>query len=69
MPSHKTALKREMNPEVTQQVTLRLNTPQIEIINRLYKTGLWGNTTAKVVDRLLCEALAKHAEPPTVTAT
>ncbi len=61
MPTHRTALKREMNPDATQRVTLVLNTPQIEIVNRLYKTGLWGNSPAKVVDRLLCEALTKYA--------
>lgn len=59
-----TALARPLSTEDQCRITVELNIPMIEIVNRLYATGLWGNSPTKVVERLLCEAMKPHALPP-----
>lgn len=56
-------LKRELNPASRYSVYVQLNPMQVKIVNRLFKTGLWGGSPKHVVERLLCEALKPHATP------
>lgn len=53
-------LARAMDPRKAQSVTITLNAAKVEIVNRLYLTGLWGGTPAETVRRLFDEALKPH---------
>ena len=57
-------LTRALNPDSQTIIRLELNAAQIEIVNRLYATGLWGNSATRVVERLLCEAMKGHVKEP-----
>lgn len=56
-----TKLSRALDPDKSQSVSVTLNAPQVEIVNRLYVSGLWGNSPAKVVRRLFDQACMSHA--------
>lgn len=55
-----TKLKRGLDPERSAQVILVLNQKQIELVNNLLATGVWGNSAAQVVMRLFDSACLPH---------
>lgn len=67
MSHYSAKLTRKLDAEAPQSFTLTLNTAQIEIVNRLYATGLYGNSVAEVVRRLLCDGMLPHVPKKSLT--
>lgn len=62
-------LQRGIDPDSNYSVTLTLNPKLIEIVSRLYASGLWGDTPKEVCERLFCEACKVQAGMAAVEKT
>lgn len=60
MPSNPSKLNRGLDPTKPHTITITLNTAQVEIVNRLHKEGVHGNSCADVVRRLFCDGCTPH---------
>lgn len=57
-----TKLARALDPNQQQSINIALNVQQVEIVNRLYESGLWGGTPSETVRRLFDRACMEHVE-------
>lgn len=57
-----TKLARRLNPDQQQSILISLNVQQVEIVNRLYESGLWGGTPSEVARRLFDRACMDHVK-------
>lgn len=53
-------LARSLSKEVHQTIEINLNVKQVEHVNALYRTGMWGSTPAETVRRMFDAGLRKH---------